>query len=189
MRIANRSALHFVYYSTTKKAAFHLRKRVRGALPARRSARGARRSALTASAAASAHTDRARIVHDCKKHRSNKEFLCISELRAFAVCNAKPAPTRCVFSGRIDCRRIAARIENFLHRQACLRGSQTRNRSKTSESPAADSPRAILFEREQQRETVRSEQSGDRRLRTRDLARVAQHAARNAGEIRARACS
>jgi hypothetical protein len=26
VRVANRSALHFVYYSTTKKAAFHLRK-------------------------------------------------------------------------------------------------------------------------------------------------------------------
>jgi hypothetical protein len=31
VRVANRSALHFVYYSTTKKAAFHLRKCVQRA--------------------------------------------------------------------------------------------------------------------------------------------------------------
>ena len=31
VRVANRSALHFVYYSTTKKAAFHLMKCVCGA--------------------------------------------------------------------------------------------------------------------------------------------------------------
>ena len=31
VHIANRSALHFIYYSTMKKAAFHLRKSVRAA--------------------------------------------------------------------------------------------------------------------------------------------------------------
>ena len=137
-RVANRRALHFVYYSALKKTVSRLTKRICGGL-SRRSHRHAMRNTRTIKRLRNRLTlQHARCAHVAKN---------IDEIRIFcAVAFNVAAPVAREIRARV--RRILPRAhavcayvhsKKILHNIVRARGSTGRNRAKKSESGRGDS--------------------------------------------------
>jgi hypothetical protein len=142
-RVANRRALHFVYYSTTKKTVSGLTKcvrRTRGAhcgTVARHVRARARRAFKTCGEFSDAKARRG-------KNIDKTSSFCITNLPTSASRRTKNNFVRAKISTRRRQHHVRPCDQIFFHRRLCKRGVAGLNRSKNSESAPGDSRRSRL---------------------------------------------